>query len=148
VGKEKRSVIRVVLDTNVLVSALLFSGEIGRIVAGWKEGAFAPVFSRDTFDEFRRVLAYPKFSLTVQEIEALIEDEVLPFCEVIEIEEVIRDVCRDPADDKFLSCAVAAGAECIVSGDKDLLDLGSFRNIPSLTIAAFLDKKKQKPSGE
>src|SRR4030042_1570720 len=75
VDQKKRDVKRVVLDTNVLVSALLFSGEMTRIVAGWKAGAFVPVFSRATFDEFRRVLAYPKFSLTVQEIEALIEDE-------------------------------------------------------------------------
>jgi putative PIN family toxin of toxin-antitoxin system len=140
VGQEKQGVIRVVLDTNVLVSALLFSGEVGRIVAGWRNGAFAPVFSRDTFDEFRRVLAYPKFSLTAQEIEALIEDEVLPFSEVIEIEEDISGVCRDPADDKFLSCAVAAGAEYLVSGDKDLLDLGSFRNIQILNTSAFLGK--------
>ena len=133
--------IRVILDTNVLVSALLFSGELGRIVEGWKSGAFVPVFSRETFDEFRRVLSYPKFCLTVQENAALIGDEVLPFCEVVEIGEEILSVCRDPADDPFLSCAVAASADCIVSGDKDFLALGNFRNIPIVTAAAFLRKK-------
>ena len=137
-GQKKREIIRVVLDTNVLVSALLFSGEMGRLITGWKDGAFRPVFSRDTFDEFRRVLAYPKFSLTVQEIEVLIEDEVLPFCEVIETGEEVNGLCRDPADDKFLSCAVAAAASFIVSGDRDLLDLGSFCNIPIITAADFL----------
>ncbi len=130
--------IRVILDTNVLISALLFSGEPGRIVERWKSGAFVPVFSRDTFDEFRKVLSYTKFSLTVQEIATLIEDEVLPFCEVVEIGEKILGVCRDPADDPFLSCAVAADADFIISGDKDLLALGSFRNIPIVTVAAFL----------
>lgn len=133
--------IRVILDTNVLVSALLFSGKLGRIIEGWKSGAFVPVFSRETFDEFRRVLSYPKFSLTVQEIAALIEDEVLPFCEVVEIGEEFLSVCRDPADDPFLSCAVAASADYIISGDKDLLALGSFRNIPIVTAATFLRKK-------
>jgi putative PIN family toxin of toxin-antitoxin system len=133
--------IRVILDTNVLISALLFSGEPGRIVERWKSGAFVPVFSRDTFDEFRKVLSYPKFSLTVQEIATLIEDEVLPFCEVVEIGEEILGVCRDPADDPFLSCAVAADADFIISGDKDLLALGSFRNIPIVTVAAFLQNK-------
>jgi len=137
VGQKKREVMRVVLDTNVLVSALLFPGELGRLVAGWKSGAFIPVFSRDTFDEFKRVLAYPKFSLSVQEIEVLIEDEVLPFCEVVEIEEELSGVCRDPADDKFLTCAISAGAGYLISGDKDLLDLGSFRNITIITAAAF-----------
>lgn len=136
-GKKKRNVIRVVLDTNVLVSGLLFPGELGRIVAAWKAGAVVPVFSRDTFTEFRKVLAYPKFSLTVQEIQVLIEDEVLPYCEIVDIIEEIRGVCRDPADDPFLSCAVAAGADYIVSGDRDLLDLGSFRNIPIITPAVL-----------
>ena len=135
--------IRVVLDTNVLVSALLFSGEPGLIAEGWKSGAFVPVFSHETFAEFRRVLSYPKFSLTVQEIAVLIEDEVLPFCEVVEIGEEILSVCRDPEDDPFLSCAVAASADCIISGDKDLLSLGSFRNIPIVTVAAFLRNSRR-----
>jgi putative PIN family toxin of toxin-antitoxin system len=64
---------------------------------------------------------------------------VLPFCEVVEIGEEILGVCRDPADDPFLSCAVAADADFIISGDKDLLALGSFRNIPIVTAAAFLE---------
>ena len=132
--------IRVILDTNGLVSALLFSGKLGRIVEGWKSGIFVPVFSREIFDEFRKVLAYPKFSLTVQEIAALIEDDVLPFCEVVEIGEEILSVCRDPADDPFLSCAVAASADYIISGDKDLLTLGNFRSIPIVTVAAFLQR--------
>jgi len=139
-GEEERDVIQVILDTNVLVSALLFSGKLGRIVEGWKFGIFVPVFSRETFDEFRKVLAYPKFSLTVQEIAALIEDDILPFCEVVEIGEEILSVCQDPADDPFLSCAVAASADYIISGDKDLLTLGNFRSIPIVTVAAFLQR--------
>ena len=137
-GEKQSDMTRIVLDTNVLVSALLFPGELERIVTGCKSGAFVPVFSRETFDEFRKVLAYPKFELTAQEIVALIEDEVLPFCEVVDVNEEIRGVCRDPADDPFLACAVAANADCIVSGDRDLLNLGSFRNIPIITAAAFL----------
>ena len=77
-GQKQRTVIRTVLDTNVLVSALLFSGEMGHIVSSWKARKFLPVFSYDTFDEFRRVLAYPKFSLTPREIDALLQDEVFP----------------------------------------------------------------------
>jgi putative PIN family toxin of toxin-antitoxin system len=113
---------------------------MGNIVSSWKSRKFLPVFSHETFDEFRRVLAYPKFSLTPREIDALLQDEVLPFCEVVDIEDEIIGVCRDRADDKFLSCAVAAKADYIVSGDKDLLVLGSFRNIPIITVAAFHDK--------
>jgi hypothetical protein len=140
VGQKQRTVIRVVLDTNVLISALLFSGEIRDVLSSWKARKFLPVFSQDTFDEFRRVLAYPKFSLTPREIDALLQNEVLPFCEVVDIEDEIIGVCRDRADDKFLSCALAAKADYIVSGDKDLLALGNFRNIPIITTAAFQEK--------
>jgi uncharacterized protein len=140
VGQKQRTVIRTVLDTNVLVSALLFSGEAGHLVSSWQARKFLPVFSYDTFDEFKRVLAYPKFSLTSREIAALFQNEVLPFCEVVDIEDEIIGVCRDRADDKFLSCAVAAKADYIVSGDKDLLVLGNFRNIPIITAAAFQEK--------
>ncbi|MCG6533297.1 MAG: putative toxin-antitoxin system toxin component, PIN family [Syntrophales bacterium LBB04] len=107
------------------------------------EGFFLPVFSHDTFDEFIRVLAYPKFSLALREIDALLRDEVLPFCEVVDIEEDIIGVGRDHGDDKFLSCAVAATADYSVSGDKDLLVLCNFRNIPIITVAAFQEKMGQ-----
>lgn len=140
-GQKQRTVIRTVLDTNVLVSALLFSGEMGHLVSSWKVRKFLLVFSRDTFDEFRRVLAYPKFSLTPREIDAILQNEVLPFCEVVDIKDEIVGVCRDHADDKFLSCAVAATADYIVSGDKDLLVLGNFRNIPIITAAAFQEER-------
>ena len=121
---------RVVLDTNVLVSALLFGGRLDALIGRWKSGDLIPLFSRATFAEFRRVLAYPRFGLTGPEINDLIEEEILPWCEVVEIGEEIRGVCRDPGDDMFLCCAVAAGADAIVSGDRDLLDLGAFRDIP------------------
>ena len=128
---------RVVLDTNVLVSALLFGGRLDALIGRWKSGDLIPLFSRATFAEFRRVLAYPRFGLTGPEINALIEEEILAWCEVVETGEEIRGVCRDPGDDIFLSCAVAAGADAIVSGDRDLLDLGAFRGIPILSVAAF-----------
>ena len=128
---------RVVLDTNVLVSALLFGGRLDVLIGRWKSGELIPLFSRATFAEFRRVLAYPRFGLTGPEINALIEEEILAWCEVVETGEEIRGVCRDPGDDIFLSCAVAAGADAIVSGDRDLLDLGAFRGIPILSVAAF-----------
>ena len=128
---------RVVLDTNILVSALLFGGRLDALIGRWKSGELIPLFSRATFAEFRRVLAYPRFGLTGPEINALIEEEILAWCEVVETGEEIRGVCRDPGDDIFLSCAVAAGADAIVSGDRDLLDLGAFRGIPILSVAAF-----------
>jgi len=135
---------RVVLDTNVLVSALFFGGRLEELIGRWKSGELIPLFSRATFAEFSRVLAYPRFGLTAPEINALIEEEILPWCDVVEIGAAVEDIhgiCRDPGDDMFLSCSVAAGADAIVSGDRDLLDLGTFRGIPILSVADFLKIK-------
>jgi putative PIN family toxin of toxin-antitoxin system len=111
---------------------------LNRLVAKWKTGDVVPVFSQATFDEFRRVLAYPRFDLTESEIRVLIEDEVLPYFDIVETREDIRGACRDPEDDIFLSCAVAAGVDAVVSGDKDILDMGSFREIPIISVRDFL----------
>jgi len=137
VGKKEKT-LTVVLDTNVLVSALLFKGELSRLVDLWKKGNIIPVFSRETFREFKTVLGYPKFSLTGKEIKMLIEEEVLPFFEIIEIKDKIRGVCRDSDDDKFLACAVSARSDFIVSGDRDLLDMDKFKSVRIISASELL----------
>lgn len=118
-----KRIVRVVLDTNVIVSALLFDGELTRVVDLWETGRIAPLLSKETFDELRRVLEYPKFALNQQEIETIIHREILPFFEVVEVTKPIQGVCRDPEDDKFVSCLVEGRADFLVSGDHDLLGL-------------------------
>lgn len=83
-GARQKAVMRVVLDTNVVVSALLFKTALSKIIALWQRGAITPVISKDTFQELQTVLAYPKFALTRDEIRAILEGEILPFFEVIE----------------------------------------------------------------
>jgi putative PIN family toxin of toxin-antitoxin system len=68
--------IRVVLDTNVLVSALLFAGPIGRLVALWRARRIMLLLSKDVFIEYLRVLTYPKFKLSGEEIKAIVEEYV------------------------------------------------------------------------
>ncbi len=145
-GKKKK-IKRIVFDTNILVSALLFRGELSKIATLWEKGRIIPVISRDTFEEFKNVLAYPKFSLSENEIKAIIGENVLPFFEVIEITHKVKGVCRDPKDDKFLSCAVSANADFIVSGDRDLCDLRKYKTIKIITPYDFL-KKFRNVSGE
>jgi putative PIN family toxin of toxin-antitoxin system len=89
-------------------------------------------------DEYLRVLSYPKFELSEEEIKELIQEEILPFAEVIKPKRRLRVVRRDPSDNKFLECAVAGKASVIISGDKDLLSLGSFRRIRIQSPAQFL----------
>jgi putative PIN family toxin of toxin-antitoxin system len=138
-GKREKPAKKVVLDTNTLISALLFRGELSRIVDLWKNGSIIPLFSRETFGEFKTVLEYPKFSLTGQEIKLVIEDEVLPFFEIVEPIGATEGVCRDPDDDKFISCAASASADFIVTGDKDLLDLGKFGFVEIINASLLLN---------
>jgi len=63
-GKRQEKVKRVVLDTNVIVSALLFKGALSRLVELWRKGKIIPVISKETFAELTTVLHYPKFSLS------------------------------------------------------------------------------------
>lgn len=137
-GETPKKVRRVVLDTNVLVSALLFTGKLSKIVDLWRQGKVIPLISRETFEELRAVLEYPKFSLAPDEIQSIIENEILPFFEVVEIKENIRGVCRDPGDDKFLACALSGSAHFILSGDKDLIDLKSYKTIRIIKTSEFL----------
>jgi putative PIN family toxin of toxin-antitoxin system len=138
VGKKERAAKKVVLDTNVLVSAVLFKGELAGIVDLWKKGRIMPVFSRATFAEFKTVLEYPKFSLTEHEIKMIIEEEVLPFFEIAETTDRINGICRDPDDDKFIACAVYASADFIVTGDGDLLDMGKYKSVNIISGSTLL----------
>jgi putative PIN family toxin of toxin-antitoxin system len=137
-GETPRKVRRVVLGTNVLVSALLFTGELSKMVDLWRQGKVVPLISRETFDELRAVLGYPKFSLAPEEIQSIIENEILPYFEVVEIKEKVRGVCRDPGDDKVLACALSGAAHFILSGDKDLTDLKSYKTIRIMKASEFL----------
>jgi putative PIN family toxin of toxin-antitoxin system len=128
-GKKKIGVIKVVLDTNVIVSALLFTGKLSGIVDLWKGGEIIPVLSNETFKELTKVFTYPKFSLTENEIRKLIKEEIVPYFELISTSRAVKNVCQDPDDDKFLSCALSASADFIVSGDKVLTEMKQYKNI-------------------
>lgn len=136
---------RVVLDTNVLISALLFAGVTSDLVPLWQKDAITVLLSREILDEYLRVLAYPKFELSEHEIKGLIEQELLPFVQVIKPGTRIRVVRRDPSDNKFLECAVAGKAAVVISGDKDLLALRHYRRVRIQTPARFLENYFRQP---
>lgn len=130
--------VRVVLDTNTLVSALLFTGISSELVSLWQDGIITLLLSRDILDEYLRVLSYPKFKLSEEEIKKLLQEEILPYAEVVKPKRRLRVVQRDPSDNKFLECAIAGKTRVIISGDKDLLSLGRYRRIRIQTPAQFL----------
>ena len=117
--------LRVVLDTNVVLSALVFGGgAAGRLRLGWQQGAFVPLVSTASAQELVRVLAYPKFRLSKSDQVELLAD-YLPYAQAVRISQPPPTVpeCRDPLDLPFLHLAVAGKAQVLVSGDKDLLVL-------------------------
>ena len=131
---------RVVLDTNVVLSALLFrGGPAAQVRTAWMAGRFVPLASAATAQELVRVLAYPKFKLTVDEQHDLLAD-YLPWVQIVAIPDPppATPACRDPFDLPFLHLAIAGKAHTLVSGDKDLLALAGTRGLCSiLSVGAF-----------
>ena len=133
---------RAVLDTNVLLSALLFhAGSLSWLRAAWREDRLRPLVSRRTEAELIRVLAYPKFRLSEDDQTHLLDD-YLPWCETVVVPDPPPDVprCRDPSDRPFLELAVAGRADALVTGDGDLLALAAGFSVPILTPAAAEDR--------
>jgi len=133
---------RVVLDTNVVLSALLFGGAAATALRrAWQSHKVLPLVSKATTQELIRVLAYPKFRLGPDERQELLAD-YLPFVSVVRVPPVMAALpeCRDPFDVPFLHLAKAGKAKALVSGDKDLLALSGRFSIPILAPAAFLER--------
>jgi putative PIN family toxin of toxin-antitoxin system len=128
--------LRVVVDTNVFVSIFQFGGRIEEILDLALEGAVELYISQPIIDELRGVL-HEKFHWSAERVDDATET-LLRFCRLIDPGEPLR-VCRDPDDDRVLECALAAGVEVIVSGDRDLQDLGGFRDTPIMSPRRFLD---------
>lgn len=139
--------VRVVIDTNVVVSTLVFeSDRFTWLRAAWRTGEVVPVVSRETVAELMRVLAYPKFQLDEAEIAELLSD-YLPFAEIApgqiapsqgapeQLDEAMR--VADPHDQPFVDLAVHAQVEVLVSGDAHLLALADKGDLRVMTPAKF-----------
>ena len=131
---------RVVLDTNVLLSALLFNtGALYWLRNAWQTDDIYPLSSRETMGELIRVLSYPKFDLSGAEQEDLLAD-YLPWCETVAVSKPPPiPWCRDPFDRPFLELALVAQADALITGDNDLLALAKDFPVPILTPSAFRD---------
>lgn len=118
---------RVVFDTNTVVSALLFErGQLSWLRDHWRSGEVISLVSRPTIDELIRVLAYPKFDLNKAEIEALLAD-YLPFTRAVTAPSTPKSPkCSDINDQMFVDLAIQGQADILVTGDGALLamDIG------------------------
>ncbi len=114
---------RVVFDTNVVLSALLFpNGRLAWLRSHWREGSAVPLISPATAREITRVLAYPKFRLSeLYRIELLAM--YIPYCESLNLADKCPIECRDSKDQPLLDLAHSGKADLLVTGDNDLLAL-------------------------
>jgi putative PIN family toxin of toxin-antitoxin system len=129
---------RVVIDTNIIVSAYL-GGALEAILKAFKAGKFKLIVSETIADEYFRVLRRPKFMIERDEFEDFVA-LLVSKAEFITPTEVITAIQTDPSDNKFLEAALEGKADYLVSGDNHLLELQIFREIPILTAHNFIEQ--------
>lgn len=130
---------RIVLDTNILISALGWRGAPHEIVRACLDGRYELLLSPDLLQELERVLHYPKFRFSPSEILdylALLTETA----ELVQPDFQLEVVEADPTDNRVLECALAGGALLIVTGDDHLLSLEEYAGIPILRPQAFLER--------
>ncbi|ODS38946.1 MAG: putative toxin-antitoxin system toxin component, PIN family [Candidatus Altiarchaeales archaeon WOR_SM1_86-2] len=128
----------VVLDTNILISATFWDGNESKLIEKVEEENVVMVTSPEILDEFRRTLAKDRFPLTSEEIDDTVSRMSL-LAMIIHPQTKVNVVKDDLEDNKFLECALDAGADFIVSGDRHLLDLKIFKGIKIVKCKKFLE---------
>ena len=127
----------IVLDTNIIISALFWKGNQRQILNLVKAGKYETLTSIEIERELIRVLGYPKFGLTPAEILPIIND-YRNYTKKVLVTSQINKVIEDPTDNIFLNCAVDGNADYIISGDHHLLNIGSYESIIIVTSEEFL----------
>jgi putative PIN family toxin of toxin-antitoxin system len=131
--------VKIVLDTNLLTSAVFWGGTPQKVLESAIEGPTVLYASKEIIEEYFRVIRSigEKRGFNTEEIEA----QILQMVRIVEPKRKVT-VCRDPFDDMFIDCALAAEAKLIVSGDKDLLTIEKFEAIEIITARQYLNRLK------
>jgi putative PIN family toxin of toxin-antitoxin system len=130
--------VKIILDTNVFVSGVFFSGPPYQILKAWRDGRLKLVLSSNIFDEYRRVATLIAEQFPPVDLKGIL-DLVQKEANFYHAPALSEKVCDDPDDDKFLACAVASNTKMIVSGDKHLLRVSGNRDIEILKPKTFTD---------
>ncbi len=141
--------LRVVVDTNVIVSGVISKkGAPAELLDAWSEHRFDLIISDAIIEEINRVLREPR----LKEIFNISDGRILRLMELFHSDGILvpgsanvqGEIPADPSDEKFLAAALDGDADVIVSGDSDLLNLGSFQNIVILTARQFVNSLREK----
>ena len=134
---------KLVIDTNVFISGIFFSGPPFLILDAWRQGKVSLVISPEILDEYRRVGEKLAVQFPRVDLEPWIELLVLK-TSLVDSPSLAKRVCDDPDDDKFLACAMASKTKLICSGDRHLLDVSSYHGITIMAPLVFVDKHLKK----
>jgi putative PIN family toxin of toxin-antitoxin system len=113
--------VRVVLDTNVFISGVFFTGPPYKILEAWRDARIQLVVSPAILEEYKRVGETLATQFPGVDLEPILDFLTL-HAEVVAADTMLEPVCRDPDDDKFVACALASGVRHVISGDKHLLN--------------------------
>lgn len=119
---------KIVLDTNVFISGIFFSGPPSQILKAWKDQKIQIVLSKEILNEYQRVAEELSKKFSSVDIEPIIELLTI-YGEIVETEGISVSICEDPDDNMFIECAIASNSKIIVSGDKHLLKISGYQNI-------------------
>jgi len=136
-----------VFDTNLLISGILWRGTPFQLLKWAEEGRLRIYTSLEILDEAYRVLHYPKFEQYIDNQKASLKElfaKIISLCTIIQVEQVVSGVCSDADDEKFLSCALAANVEVLVSGDRHLLNLKQYQFVRIVTAREFYEENVHK----
>lgn len=129
---------KVVIDTNVFISGVFFSGPPYQILKAWQNRDLQIIVSLEILDEYYRVGEELSAQFPEADLNPILE-LVTTKAELIEAERLDETVCDDPDDDKFFACAIAGGADLIISGDKHLLKMSGYQGIKVVRPRQFVD---------
>ena len=126
---------RIVIDTNIVASAIFFGGRPRELMELLLRHELTAFITREIIEEYQGTIAYLQNEYPSKRI-AVPLTQIIAACNMIETTSVIR-VCRDPDDDKFIACALDSRSIYIVSGDKDLLAVKQYKDVQVVTVAQF-----------
>ena len=129
---------KIVIDTNVVISAVFFGGNPQKIIEAVVDGDFHAFATPAIIEEYCEIVD----EMVKRKQGRLNRLILLPLIEKLSVIEAVSSIkiSRDPDDDKFIECAIDAGAIYIISGDKDLLDIGEYQNVQIITAQEFCQK--------
>jgi len=131
--------VKIVLDTNVFISGIFFSGPPSQILQAWKNKKLRIILSQDIIDEYHRVVESLSSKYPTIDIFQIIE-LVTVHGQFVDTAELDITICEDPDDNKFIECAIAGDTKIIVSGDKHLLKITGYQGIAVFRPREFVDR--------